>query len=160
MLSELRDTVARLERVALEGGDPRALLDRQRRIEAAIRQRSRGAEGDFVPAQAFPDPADLREAIGDRALVEFVEHDGQLHAVIGVRRRFGLRLLGGAAQAATERATLQFALARLALRRSRQPSLDAAASLLERSCRRLDALLMEPLRPRAGWTRSRRGADR
>ena len=150
MLSELRDTVARHERVALEGGDPRALLDRQRRIEAAIRQRSRGAEGDFVPSLGFPDPADLREAIGDRALVEFVEHDGQLHAVIGVRRRFGLRLLGEAAQAATERATLQFALARLALRRSRQSSLDAAASLLERSCRRLDALLMEPLR-RATW---------
>jgi tetratricopeptide (TPR) repeat protein len=145
LLSTLRDTVARLERVSLEGGDARPMVDQQRRIEAAIRQRSRGAAGDFVSAPAFPNPADLREAIGERALVEFVEHDGRLHAVVGVRRRFHLRLLGEAAEAATERATLQFALGRLALRRSMQPSLDAAAALLERSCRRLDELLIAPL---------------
>ena len=145
LLASLRDTVARLERMSLEGEDSKPLIEEQRRIEAAIRQRSRGAEGDFAEPPALPNPADLREAIGERALVEFVEHDGELHAVVGTRRRFELRYLGSAALAATERATLQFALGRLALHRSARPSLEAAAALLERSCRRLDELLVAPL---------------
>ena len=40
---------------------------------------------------------------------------------------------------------LQFALGRLVLRRSSQPSLEAAAALLERSCNRLADLLVGPL---------------
>ena len=48
-------------------------------------------------------PAELREAIGERALVEYIEHDGRLHAVTGTRRRFDLRCLGSAAEVATER---------------------------------------------------------
>ena len=145
MLATLRDTVARLERASLEGDDVRPLVDKQRRIEAAIRQRSRGAEGDFAEAPSFPNPAELREAIGERVLVEYVEHDGRLHAVIGTRRRFSLRCLGSAQEAATARATLRFALGRLAFRRSSQTSLEAAAALLERSCRRLGGLLIDPL---------------
>ena len=145
MLATLRDTVARLERASLEGDDVRPLVDKQRRIEAAIRQRSRAAQGDFAEAPSLPNPAELREAIGERVLVEYVEHDGRLHAVIGTRRRFDLRCLGSAQEAATERATLRFALGRLAFRRSTQSSLDAAAALLERSCHRLGVLLIDPL---------------
>lgn len=145
LLSALRDTVARLERASLEGGEVRRLAESQRRIEAAIRQRSREAQGSFAPAPRLPSPAELREAIGESALVEFVDHAGRLYAVLGTHARFRLHLLCDAAEAATERATLQFALGRLALRRSSQPSLDAAAALLERSCRRLAELLIEPL---------------
>ena len=132
--------------MSLEGADSKPLIEEQRRIEAAIRQRSRGADGDFAEPPALPNPADLREAIGERALVEFVEHDGELHAVVGTRKALRAAAPGlSRAQAATERATLQFALGRLALRRSAQPSLEAAAALLERSCRRLDELLVAPL---------------
>ncbi len=145
MLATLRDTVARLERASLEGDDVRSLVGQQRRIEAAIRERSRSAEGDFAKAPDLPDPAELREAIGERALVEYIEHDGRLHAVTGTRRRFSLRCLGSAAEVATERSMLQFALGRLVLRRSSQPSLYAAAALLERSCNRLADLLLKPL---------------
>jgi tetratricopeptide (TPR) repeat protein len=145
MLARLRDTVARLERASLEGDDVWPLVAQQRRIEAAIRQRSRGAEGDFAKIPSLPSPAELREAIGERALVEYVERDGRLHAVTGTRRRFNLRCLGSSAQAATERSVLQFALRRLALRRSSQSSLEAAAALLARTCDRLADLLIEPL---------------
>ena len=145
MLATLRDTVARLERASLEGNDVGPLVAQQRRIETAIRQRSRGAAGDFAKAPGFPNPVELREAIGERALVEYVEHDGRLHAVTGTRKRFSLRCLGNAAELAAERSMLQFALRRLALRRSSQPSLEAAAALLERSCNRLADLLIEPL---------------
>lgn len=80
MLARLRDTVARLERASLEGNDVWPLVAQQRRIEAAIRQRSRGAEGDFAKVPSLPSPAELREAIGERALVEYVERDGRLYA--------------------------------------------------------------------------------
>jgi len=60
-------------------------------------------------------------------------------------QRFRLRHLGSAAQAETECVRLQFALGRLAVRRSSPPSLEAAAVLLERSCHRLAALLIDPL---------------
>jgi len=145
LLATLRDTVARLERAALDGGDARPLVTEQRRIEATIRRYSRGSVGDFAEATRIPSPVELRHAIGERALVEYVEHGGRLHAVVGVSERFHLRHLGSAEEAATERAALQFALGRLALRRSPQPSLDAAAALLARSCRRLGELLIEPL---------------
>lgn len=145
LLARLRDTVARLEQVSLEGGDGRALVDQQRKIEAEIRQRSRRASGDFAGAYVLPDAPSLRHAIGERALVEFIEREGRLHAIVGTRRGFRLCALGPAADAVSERAALQFALSRLALRRSPQPSLDAAAVLLERSCRRLDELLFDPL---------------
>jgi hypothetical protein len=145
LLAALRDTVARLERASLEGADQEALVDQQRRLEAAIRQRSRGAQGDFSVPPRLPRPAALREAIGERVLVEYVEHDGRLHAVLGDRKGFRLRHLGLAAGAETERLTLQFALGRLALGRASKPSLEAAAALLERSCHRLGELLIEPL---------------
>jgi tetratricopeptide (TPR) repeat protein len=145
MLSTLRETVARIERASLAGDDVRPLMVQQRRIEVEIRQRSRSEEGNFAEAPRLPTPGELREAIGERVLVEFIEHDGRLHAVTGTGRRFGLSCLGNAAEVETERSMLQFALRRLALRRSSQASLEAAAALLGRSCRRLADLLIAPL---------------
>jgi hypothetical protein len=145
LLAALRDSVAHLERASFDGADTEPLVVQQRRIEAAIRQRSGIAEGNFARVPSFPSPAALREAIGERVLVEYVEHDGRLHAVIGTRHGFHLRHLGSAVHAETERARLQFTLSRLALGRSSQQSLEAAAALLDRSCRRLAELLIEPL---------------
>jgi tetratricopeptide (TPR) repeat protein len=145
MLSALRDIVARIERGSLDGGEVLPLVAQQRRIEEAIRQRSRGEEGNFVRPPRVPDPGALREAIGERGLVEYVAHDGRLYAVTGTRKRFNLRCLATAAEVAAERSMLQFALRRLALGRSSRASLEAAAALLERSCNRLSDLLVEPV---------------
>ena len=145
MLANLRDTVARLERASLAGDDVRPLVARQRRVEAAIRQRSRSAEGGFAAVPGLPDPVELREAIAERVLIEYVDHGGLLHAVTGTRERFKLLFLASTAEVSRERSTLHFALRRLALRRSSQPSLEAAAALLARSCTRLEQLLITPL---------------
>jgi Tfp pilus assembly protein PilF len=144
-LAALRDTVARLERTEPGDDGAEALVLQQRKLEATIREHTRGVHGDFARAPRFPDPADLRDALGDRVLVEYIEHDGRLHALIGDRKRFRLRCLGSAVAAEEERLTLQFALGRLARRRSSGPSLEAAAAVLERSWRRLASLLVEPL---------------
>ena len=145
LLAALRDTVGRLERATTAGEGLEGLADQQRKLEEAIRQQSRGAEGDFDRSLSFPSPPVLREAIGERALVEYVEHQGRLYAVIGQGGRFQLRTLGSAAVAETERIMLHFALGRLARRRSSSQSLDAAAILLERCCRRLGEFLIEPV---------------
>ena len=100
MLATLRETVARVEHALLAGDDVRPLVAQQRRIEAAIRQRSRGAEGDFAGVPGFPNPAELREAIAERVLVEYVDHGGLLHAVTGTRQGFRLRFLASTAEVA------------------------------------------------------------
>jgi len=145
LLSTLREIVARIERASFEGDDVWPLVAQQRRIEQEIRQRSRTEEGDFARAPRFPDPAALREAIGERGLVEYIEHNGRLHAVTGTRKRFNLSCLASAAEVAAELSMLQFALRRLVFGRSSQSSLQAAAALLERSCHRLGDLLVKPL---------------
>jgi CHAT domain-containing protein/Tfp pilus assembly protein PilF len=150
LLAALRDTVARLERASLEGSDTEFLAGRQTSLEAQIRERSRFAVGDFTEAPRFPDQAELRETLGERVLVEYLEHKGRLHVVIGDRRGFRLRLLGSAAQAEGECVAMQFALSRLALARSSRSSLEAAAALLERSCHRLAGLLVDPLQHELG----------
>jgi hypothetical protein len=141
MLATLRDTVARVERASLSGDVVEPLVDQQRRIEEAIRHRSRFAAGDFAQAPRFPGPGELREAVGDRVLIEYVEHGGRLYVVVVTRKRISLRCLSTAAEVATEHATLQFALSRLVLHRSSQTSLEAAALILERSRARLSGLL-------------------
>jgi len=63
MLATLRETVARLERASLEGDDVALLFARQRRIEAAIRQRSQRAKEISQKSRDFPV---RRTARGDR----------------------------------------------------------------------------------------------
>ena len=145
LLAALRDTVGRLERGSKEADRIEGLVDRQAELEAAIRQRSRGAHGDFARAPKFPSQTELREALGERILIEYVEHRGDLRAVVGDGKRFHLRSLGTTADAEAERTMLQFALGRLARRRASTQSLLAAASLLVRCCRRLEQQLIEPL---------------
>ena len=88
-------------------------------------------------------------------LVEYVEHDGALHAVTLARGRLALHDLGSAADAARELEWLRFALARLARRRDHRRSAEAAAAALDR-------LLLAPLPARrsAGRRRPDRRAAR
>ena len=144
-LVTLRDTVARLEQATLAGEDTAPFLERQRRIEGEIRRRSRVASGGFASAPPLVRPDEVRAAVGDRALVEFIEYRGGLHAVVITAKGFRLHSLGSAAEVARDRASLQFALSRLALRRSHAASLEAGAMLLERSCSRLSDQLIGPL---------------
>ncbi|MGO9965581.1 MAG: CHAT domain-containing protein [Acidimicrobiales bacterium] len=145
LLSTLREIVARIERASSEGEDVWPLVAQQRSIEHEIRQRARSDEGDFSRAPRFPDPSALREALGERGLVEYIDHNGRLHAVTATRKHFKLSCLASSAEVAAELSMLQFALRRLVLGRSSRPSLQAAAALLERSCTRLGGLLVEPL---------------
>ncbi len=145
-LTELRHTVARLEQ-ATEAGDPTdALEQRRRRLESKIRARS--LRQDTRPEGLLPAPFSMEQLQGSlraRALVEFVEHRGQLHALVCSADSCVLRDLGPSAAIGRERAALRFAFSRLARRRASATSLRAAAALLARSAAAVERLVFGPV---------------
>jgi hypothetical protein len=121
----------------------------QPRIEAAIRARARVVEaGDGMPSL----PSAAREAerrLGERALVEYVERDGRLHAVTLVGGKLVLHELGPSG-AKAELDWLRFAYTRLAARRITPEHRAATAASAAASASALDELLVRPLLPAIG----------
>jgi len=149
-LTDLRFVVAELEKAALEGKDTAGLLRRQVALERAIRQRSRQAAGARAAEGSVVGVAALRASLAEAVLVELVELDGQLHAVV-VRAR-GLRLhpLGPLAAVGNELDALHFALRRLARAGTSPERARAAGESAAVSAARLDAILLGPLREDLG----------
>jgi len=147
---ELRGLVAALaERGDAE--DPAPLLRRQVALEAAIRRRTRRVHGTGPSElRVPPGPAELAPALADRALVEFVEVDGCLSAVVVADGRAQLRELGAGAAVAAENDSLRFALRRLAGRHAGPASHAAAQRTLTHAAARLDELLLGPVRALIG----------
>lgn len=149
--AELTERLAQLRHVCTElstvDGDPvklKILRRRQRYLEDAVRRltwRTPAAASDLRrPVTA------IRAGIGGRALVEFIQLDGALGAVVLAGNRARLRDLGRVAEVAAEAAALRFALRRLALRMGTARSLAAARTAADHAARRLDALILAPLR--------------
>lgn len=150
--AELADDLAALRAVASEldaGVVPatsrRKLVARQSRLEEAVRSRSRHASG-VLGATVAPSPSvgTLLGALGDRALVEFTCHDGQLFAVVGVDGRARLHPLGPDSQVVHELERLRFSMRRAANGEGSATSLAAAVQAAEFGARRLDDLLLAP----------------
>lgn len=143
-LAELRHVVSLLEERSRAGCSAAPLMRRQSQIEARIRARTWRAAGDDHRSIDSPAPtAVLNDALGDAVLVELVEADGELHALVLARRRLSLHRLGTVGPVESEIRVLRFALQRLA----RQ---NAAASVATRAfvaaSEMLDAALLRPLR--------------
>jgi hypothetical protein len=95
--------------------------------------------------QPTPRACDLKRVVGDHALVEIVDHDGVLQAVVVVGGRVRLRRLAAADEAASELEQLRFSLRRLARGHGSPASLAAGVDAVAFGARRLDALLLAPL---------------
>jgi hypothetical protein len=160
-LADLRAAEADLREATLAGTPPAALLGRIARLERAVRDSARRASGPArvgTRPRAFA-PADLRPALVHRALVEYLNVEGELHAVTVAGRRATLVALGPAGRVADEARFLDFALRRvLAPARGRRrgpvtappPPADPAAADagwadVEAAAARLDTLLVAPL---------------
>ncbi len=143
-LSELRHTVASLEERRLAGEATADLEARRRHLEGEIRHQS--LRDESAPARRSPVPTvpALQEELGDRILVELVEHDGTLHGVLLSRGTCLLRSLGPASEVERQLAALHFALSRLAIRRSGRATLETASEVLIRAARKADSLLIGP----------------
>jgi CHAT domain-containing protein len=85
----------------------------------------------------------VASALGDRALVEFVDVRGELHAVTLVGGRARRHALGPTAVVNRELASLRFALSRIA--RGRPDTGGATAAAADAAADRLGELLLAPL---------------
>jgi tetratricopeptide (TPR) repeat protein len=112
-LAELRGVVSDVAEEVAGGGDARPLLRRQAHLERLIRERQwlAAGHGDRTPEARM---AGLAAALGDRALVELAESDGELHAVVVTAGRHHHRRLGPVARVLAEVDQLRFALRRQA----------------------------------------------
>jgi CHAT domain-containing protein/Tfp pilus assembly protein PilF len=155
-LGELRMVLAAVGDAGKHAADTRGLLRRQAELEAAIRRRALHAaaarsDGD-AGAEGPPGQARLRAALGERALVEFVQ-DGRLlcAVVVTAAQRPRLVMLGETAdELARELAGLRTALRRLARGTRSDASRAIARENAEHAAKRLDELLLAPLAARIG----------
>lgn len=137
-LAALRQVVVDL---ATTTTDPRALLRRQAALEEAVRDRARHAVGVHMPgADALPSISALGAALGSSALVEYLDLAGRLYAVVVVDGRVRLHELGAVADVERGLGELRFGLRRLAY------ELGSHTDRVDRGARKLDAVLLEPLR--------------
>jgi tetratricopeptide (TPR) repeat protein len=152
-LAELRQVVSQIEQAALAGRPTGGLRRRQAALEQAVQRRARHVAGGAYGLAPRPSVAELAALLGERALVEVVALDGQLHAVVLAGGRLALQRLGDLQEVSRELTGLRFGLRRLAFAHGSPASLAAAASAVAYAAGRLDELLI-------GSVRSRIGAER
>lgn len=146
-LAELKRIMGEAGDPAREGGSTARLVARQATLERTVRDRARRLPGvSRYSSPLPPTAAELGAALGDQALVEFVEVDGTMQAIVVVGgHRPTLHRLCPLGDVSSELDPVRFALRRLAFSRGSDGSLAAAAAGLAHGGRRLDELLMAPL---------------
>jgi tetratricopeptide (TPR) repeat protein len=161
--SEMLVAVGNLRRATsdLRSSDLDAVRGRRLRSSVATFEREvlrlsrRTRNPGWRPAPPPPKVGALKAVLADRVFVEFIVIEGELVAVvlpgddIGPRGP-GLYRLGPIAPAADSLAFLQFALFRMAPGVGSERTLRAAMSGALESARRLDSLLLSPLRSQLG----------
>ena len=148
-LGELRAVVALAGEEVRAGRQVATLVRRQTRLEHEIRRRLLQVPGTRrLQAARPPSLRALREALEERALIEYVRVHGALHAACVTARGARLVALGPVGEVEHELELLRFALRQMALARVGRSVAhrDNAAH----SARRLQQLLVEPLLPSIG----------
>jgi tetratricopeptide (TPR) repeat protein len=152
-LADLRSTMAEIEEVRGDGRSDQALVARQVVLERRIRDRCRtlAADDNGERRTLRHSVSELTEALGDAAFVEYVELEGDLHAVTIVRGRIRLHFLGPAETVRHTLTHVPFALHRLVKPRAGSNGRGAAAAaVLQRAATGLDDLLLRPLQREVG----------
>ncbi len=148
-LAELRGTLLKINNLNLDGasgGSLAKLVQRQVSLEQWIRYHVRSRRGE--PGTQLPGPVSigrLAELLGDRALLEFVQLDGALHAVSLVGGRPRVRRLGPITDVDDLLDRVGFALRRLIRGDADADSTNAALAVLRHATERIDGLLLAPL---------------
>ena len=135
-LSALR-SVTRLLNANEEAGPRRSVLERdQRRLEQAVQARTRRLPGSGRPGMGAFDLGALWDELGETTLLELVEVDGVLHAIIAADRRVRLHTVGSIPDREVQ-------MSRLTLRRiaHRPPRPDDERVLAHRAAQLESALI-------------------
>jgi tetratricopeptide (TPR) repeat protein len=141
-LTELRSVMRRLDDDRLPTYRRAELDHRRRRLEADVDRRARAAGAVEADHDADLDVDALVEQLGDRTLVEFVVHDGEVHPVTVDRRGVRMRAPAPLARVAREVRALRMAASRLARPGQAGAMGEAAAA----AARQLDELLLGDVR--------------
>ncbi len=177
-LAALRAVRAEREAAASSGDEVASLLRREEQLELTVRRLSRRTSGQKDVGVGDAGVGDggakdvgaedggakdggakdvgvggldlgrLHAALGPRALVEIVEQEGRLHAVVAAGGRCTLHHLGDAGQVTDQLAALGFALRRLGRPRGTPAVVDAGRRSADEALARLDEQLLAPLRAR------------
>ncbi|HEX5495483.1 MAG TPA: CHAT domain-containing tetratricopeptide repeat protein [Mycobacteriales bacterium] len=154
-LAELRRVSSQAEEALLGegasrgGGSPARLLRQKASLEERVRRLVRRSPGSGL-LSGTPEPPTVRqlaEHLGDRVLVELVEHDGTLLAVTVRDGTAKLHELGRPELVRRSLESMRFALRRLAFEHGSPESLNSARATISRSAERIDTELLGPLRP-------------
>ncbi len=141
-LSALRLATAELERAALAGEPTRTLARRRAELERGVRERARlstSVPGTRVAALSVSGVCD---ALGRDVLVEYIEHDKWLYAVVLRRGRATLHALGEVGDVARLLERLRFGLRRLATPSSSPVARAAARTAVSRLAEQVDDQLL------------------
>jgi CHAT domain-containing protein len=141
---KLRDLQTELRRAAAA-----SRVTQQAQLESAIRARARLVDAADAMPTSLPDIREIARQLGDRVLVEYVELDGVLSALMIVNGRLALHELG-AVDATAELGWLRFALARLARGGNSAAQRAALLGNAQAAAATLDSTLIEPLLPALG----------
>jgi tetratricopeptide (TPR) repeat protein len=147
-LAELRRVSAEIRETTLAGADSGALARRQEQLEAGIRHRHRLARGEGGRQSPPLELPAVRRRLGRRTLVEFVDLDSELYAVVLGGRRARLHALGSLESALIEKDFLTTSLRRLA--RDNPRGADRSPADVMHAAARLNELLIAPLGLRPG----------
>ncbi len=147
-LADLRSTMSEIEEARGDGRPDEPLVARQVALERRIRDRCRtltaGEQDEGGRRRRSTD--ELTAALGDAALVEYVELAGRMHAVTLAGGRLRLHALGRAGDVRRALTHVPFALHRLARPQERSHGREAAAAaVLGRAATVVDDLLLRPL---------------
>jgi CHAT domain-containing protein len=148
--TELRRVTAAIRLANREGRPARALVARQAVLEAVIRRLARHRLGGPETAQALSGRRPIARALGEAALVELIELDDSLTALVLVDGQLTRHELGETASVKEQLEWLRFALGHLA-RSGQTPAQRETALAGARACG--DALgqaLIEPLAQTVG----------
>ena len=148
--ADLRTTMMELESRRNTGQSATGHVQRQVRLERRIADRLRQFPGGSGGQLARRRVDELVVALGQLALVEYVELDDSLFAVTVVDGKVGLSPLGSSARISEGVAHLSFALRRLALGRGSSMSSGPAEQALANVRAKFDRLFFAPIRKRIG----------
>jgi tetratricopeptide (TPR) repeat protein len=145
-LAELRAVSADLELSRLSGADTAGLQRQQRGLERAVASRARSLRSEMRQSSLVRLP-ELQAALGGRGLIEYIQIDGNILAVVVTDVGVSLHALGDAPSFHEELKVLRFGLNRLALGGSPR-LLNATYASVRAAADRLDSMLLLPLHRR------------
>lgn len=156
LLVQLRSVAGQARDATLAGQPATRLRARQTVLEQQLRLAGRHARGERSLDPVGPaGPRALLDALGGQgfgqsALLELVEVDSELYAVVLARGRASLHALGPARAAMAAMEQMRFALRRLARPGTSAPARAAAHQALAAAAGRVDSGLLGPVRARLG----------